>query len=171
MEILKFLKRRKARKAFRDLVGPAVVTNLEEIARRQAAGEQFVGKTQAMHFQFFIILLDEAKPEEVPALISKIVSTLLQHHAMLSNICSSLLVATLGAPFRDSDSPELRRKIVDAMFQENGDRIKIAHGQCTGPVGNMGAEGRWAYTEVIPDFSHILKKLLEIPLGSSVEVS
>jgi hypothetical protein len=165
MGIFQMLQRRKARKAFQEFVGPELLSKLRQGAELQ------VGKIEAKHFQFVIILIDDAKAEEVPAIISKVVSMLLQHGAILSNITSSLLVGLLGVPFPKGDSPEVRLRLVDALLAENGDRIKIAHGQCTGAFGSLGTEGRWTYGEVIPEFSQILKKLLESQFGTAVEVS
>ncbi|HKM90110.1 MAG TPA: hypothetical protein VJX29_05805 [Candidatus Acidoferrales bacterium] len=165
MGIFQMLRRRKARKAFQGLVGPELLSK-----PRGGAGLP-AGKIEAKHFQFVIILLDDAKPEEVPAIIGKVVSILLQHGAILSSITSSLLVGLLGVPFPKGDSPELRLRLVKALLAGNGDRLRIAHGQCTGAFGLLGTEGRWTYGEVIPEFSGILKKLLGSQFGTAVEVS
>jgi hypothetical protein len=109
--------------------------NSEVLARLQGETQLLVGKIEPRHFQFIVILVDESKPEEIPATISTVLRTLLKHDAMLSSITSSLLVGLLGVPFPKSDSPEARRGLVEALLRENGDRIRIAHGECDGAVG------------------------------------
>ena len=74
-----------------------------------------------------------------------------------------------------SEIPAIIGKIADAfsraLLAENGDRIRIAHGQCSGGVGNFGTKGHWRYGAIIPGFTAILKKLLDAPFGSAVEIS
>ena len=126
---------------------------------------------EVKHFQFVVILVDDRDPKEVPAAISMIMAKLVQHHANISNISPSLFVALLGAPFPEGNSSEARRELVDAVLQNNGHRIRIAHGDCDAPFGMFGGHGRWTYGALIPGFSGILKKVLETEFGSAVEVS
>jgi hypothetical protein len=149
---------------------PQGFVNSEVLAKLQGETQLSVGKIEAKHFQFLLILVAESNPLEIPAIISMVVRTLLQHDAMLSSITSSLLVGILGVPFPKGDSPEVRRGLVEALLRENSDRIRIAHGECDGAVGLLGTPERCSYGEVIPRFSAILKTLLETKLGNAVEI-
>jgi hypothetical protein len=152
------------RKIFRKSVSPEILAKLRGETQLQA------GRVESRHFQFVIILVNESDFQEVPAIISVVIGTLLQHGAILSNITSSLLVGLLGIPFPNGDSPEVRRGVVDALLRENGERVRIAHGQCDGIVGLLGTKKRCTYGEVIPGFSEILKKLLETEYGIAIEI-
>ena len=166
MEILGMFKKRSEHKALQASFGSDVFDKL-------VSGTELQVKQQleAKHFQFVVILVDEADPQEIPAIIGKVVGTLVEKSVTLSNISSSLLVALLGVPFPEGNSPEVRGELVSALLQENGERIRIAHGQCDGAFGILGAKGRWTYGEVIPGFSGVLKKLLETKFGTAVEIS
>ena len=162
MGIRQMLERRRIRKELQRLVNPEVVAQLQT---------QFqVGHLETKHFQFVLILVDETNTKETPAVISRVVDTILEHGAILSNITSSLLVGLFGVPFPEGNSPEVRRGLVDALLRENGDRIRIVHGECDGAVGNLGNQKRWSYGAVIPRFSGVLKTLLETKFGTAVEV-
>jgi hypothetical protein len=161
MGILQRLRERKLLRGF---------TSTEVIANLQGETQLSVGKIEARHFQFVAILVDERNSEEVSATIGTVVRTLLQHEAMLSSVTSSLIVGLLGVPFPKGDSPEARRGLVEALLRENGDRIRIAHGQCDGAVGLLGTKERCTYGEIIPGFSGILKKLLDTKFGAAVDL-
>jgi hypothetical protein len=124
---------------------------------------------EVKHFQFVVILIDDKNPQDVPAIVGTAVGTLVRQRANVSSITSSLLVGLLGTPFPEGNSPQARRELVAALLQDNGDRIRLAHGECDGAVGIFGGHERWAYGAVIPGFSGILKKLLETKFGTSVE--
>jgi hypothetical protein len=98
-------------------------------------------------------------------------STLIEHHANIPNITSSLFIALLGVPFPEGNSAEARRGLVEVLLRESGDRIRVVHGECDGAVGTFGGGGRWTYGAVIPGFSEILKKLLETKFGTAAEIS
>ena len=153
------------RNPFQEYLSPELIAKL----LRETKAE--VRPPEVKHFQFVVILLDDRDPKGVPTSISMVMATLVQHHANLSNISPSLFVALLGAPFPEGNSPEARRELVNAVLQDNGGRVRIAHGECDAPFGMFGGHGRWTYGALIPGFSGILKKLLEMEFGSAVEVS
>jgi len=150
--------RQRIRKQLQGFINPEVVAELQ------------VGQPQRKHFQFVLVLVDESHPEQMPEVIGRAVDTILEHQAMLMNITSSLLVGLLGVPFPQDNSPEARRGLVDSLLRENGDRIKVAHGDCDGAVGNLGSQRRFSYGALIPRFSGVLKKLLETEFGTAVEI-
>jgi hypothetical protein len=143
----------------------------EEIAKllREAGSE--VQPPAVKHFQFVVILAEDSNPHDAPAMISKILGTLVQHRANVSPNISTLFVALLGVPFAETNSAESRLVLVDALLRANGDRIKIAHGECDGVFGMFGCDKRLTYGGVIPGFSGILNKLLESEPGTAVEIA
>ena len=126
---------------------------------------------EVKHFQFVVILAEDTNPQEVPVIFDTVMGTLGQHRVCVSNITPALLIGLLGVPFPEGNSPEARGELVDALLRKSGDRIRIVHGQCDGPVGTFGGHGRWTYGALIPEFSGVLKKLLETKFGAAVEVS
>jgi hypothetical protein len=158
------LQRRKNLKPLEGYLSPEVV---EKLLRETKSGPR---PLEVKHFQFVVILVDEADPREIPAIIAKVIGTLIEKQMLLSNITSSLLISTLGVPFPEGNSPEVRREIVGMLLRENGERIRIAHGECDGAFGTYGGHGRWTYGPVIPGFSRILEKLLETKFGTAIKI-
>ena len=159
-ESIKMLPRRISRR-----LSPPVIAKLI----RETDAE--ISPPEVKHFQFVVTLADDTNPQEVPTIISKVIATLVQHRANVSSVSSSLFVALLGVPFSEGNSAETRRELVDALLRENGDRIRIVHGECDGAFGMFGGPARWTYGAVIPGFSGALKKLLETKFGAAVEIS
>jgi hypothetical protein len=165
MGIRQMLQRRRMRKILQGYVSPEAVAKLLRETKHE------IRLPEVKHFQFVVMLVNDTNPLEVPAMISNAVGTLVRQRATVENISSSLLVGLLGVPFPEGNSPQARRELVDALLQDNGDRIRIAHGECDGAVGMFGSHERWTYGAVIPGFSGVLKKLLETKFGDAVELS
>jgi hypothetical protein len=165
MKILRMFQRRKDLKPLEGYLSPEVIEKL----LRETKSEP--GPLEVKHFQFVVILVDETDSREIPAIIVKVLGTLIEKQMLLSNITSSLLIGTLGVPFPEGNSPEVRREIVGALLRENCERIRVAHGECDGAFGTYGGHGRWTYGPVIPGFSAILEKLLETKFGTAVEIA
>src|SRR5580692_7743513 len=159
------LQRRRARTAYGEYVSPEVIEKL----LRETGSE--MKSPEVKHFQYVLAMADDTNPEGVPAMIGKIVQVLVEHHATVINIASSLVVALLGVPFPASNSAGARRELVEALLRDNGNRIRIVHGECDGAVGNFGGPKRWSYGAMIPGFSGILKRLVETTFGAAVEIS
>jgi hypothetical protein len=156
--------RPRGRNPFEEYVSPQVIGKL----LREAGSE--IKPPEVKHLQFVVALADDTNPQEVPAMISKVTDALLRHHVHVLQITSSLFVALLGVPFTEGNTPEVRRELVDALLRENGERIRIVHGECDGAFGMFGGQARWTYGAVIPGFSGVLKKLLETKFGTAVEI-
>jgi len=164
MGILRTLQQLRAMNKFDKLLPAELIAKMEQSA-------EVKGTIETKHFQFVLVNVEEKEPSEIPAIISKIADAFSRHRAALWGIESSFVVGHLGVPFPQDDSARARMRLVDALLTENGDRIRIAHGQCSGGVGNFGTKGHWRYGAIIPGFTAILKKLLDAPFGSAVEIS
>src|ERR1700728_4198780 len=147
-----------------EYISPEAIAN----ALRETKPE--IKPPELKHFQFVVVLADDTNSPEIPAIVSAVMGTLVRHQASISNSTPLLFVALLGVPFPEGNSEEARRKLVDALLRENGDRIRIVHGECEGASRTFGGHGRWTYGAVIPGFSGILKKLLESKFGTAVEI-
>jgi hypothetical protein len=142
----------------------------EKIRDLLAEGDGQIDPPESKHFQFVAVLADDTNPENVPATIGSVLETFLHHRATVTSLSSSLAVALLGVPFPEGNSAEARRAVVAALRQKNGDRVRIAHGECDGIVGMLGGPARWSYGAVIPGFSDILKRLLDSKFGTALEL-
>lgn len=167
MGIRALFQRRKVCNAFGQYLSP-------EAIRRLLLNPNLVSP-QVQQYQYVVVLVDdsnpqETKPQEIQQTMSKITEIFFQHHACISVLSSSLFVALLGVPFPDGNSPEARRNLVAALLQDQGPRIRIAHGAADSLVGNLGGPLRYSYGAAIPAFSSLLKKLLEANLGTAVEI-
>jgi hypothetical protein len=169
MKFPRDLKVSKARQDVRKLLPPELVekTLLDVQAGRMPK------RCAIRHFQFVLVDLKETLPSEISAAVGRVVDAFFRHGALLSNVTPSLVVGYLGIPNSNSksDSVEARLSLVAALLSENGDSIRVMHGQCDGVAGNLGSRGRWIYGAIIPGFSEILRKLLAAQFGTSREVS
>lgn len=129
-----------------------------------------VAEPSPRHFQYIIVNIDDSDPDRVPALIGSVVAALVAHDAGLQALSSTLIVGVLGLAFPRYDSAELRAKLVTALLVENGARVRIAHGECTGLVGNFGTEGRYSFGGIIPGQNAILRRLHELLFGAALEI-
>jgi hypothetical protein len=155
---------RRARKTFEPYLSPEVVKELLRTPKSE------IKPPETKHFQFLVILVEGSNPQDVSATLTTLVGTLSQHQANVSGISPSFLIALLGVPFPEGNSPNERRQLVDALLQDSGDRIRVAHGQCDAPYGMFGSAPRFTYGALIPGFSGILKALVEMTSGTAVEI-
>ena len=90
MGILRMLQRRRARKAFGKYLSSEVIEKL----LRETGSE--IMPPEMQHFQFVVALADDTNPQEVPAMTSKVVGTLIQHRATVSDIYVIALRRSVG---------------------------------------------------------------------------
>lgn len=127
-------------------------------------------KNEVKHFQFFVVHTTEARTEEIPAIIGKVVDACHAEGLAFSEISSSLVVGYLGLLNPETDSVQLRLKLVNDLLSRHGSLIRIAHGEDEGPAGPIGTKRRWTYGAVVPKFSEVLKKLFATPFGTAIEI-
>ena len=161
MGILDIFRRRKVRGSFGRYLSPEVVRRLLE--------KPDLVQPRMQHFQFVVILFDEPDSQQISALMSSLMRKLFEHKATVTSISPCYVVGLLGVPFGEGNSPEARRSVVEALLKENGDGIRIAHGECTSLVGAFGGNLRFSYDAAIPGFLGILKRLLDAEPGTAFE--
>jgi hypothetical protein len=163
MGIRNWWHRRKVRRLFAKYVSPEVLDRIE-------SGRSPITGPTTQHFQFVIVHIDEAKPDRVSQIFANIIDCFFRHHAVLASSSPSLIVGALGFVYPQYDSPELRKRLVRDLLDENGKMIRVAHGQADALAGIFGSGGYFSYSVLIPDFSGTLKRLFERPFGSAIEI-
>jgi hypothetical protein len=128
-----------------------------------------VPPTEEKHFQYVLVQIKDADPSEIMQVYSKVVQCFSTYQAMARGD-ATLLTAYLGLMDAKEDSTEARTSLVAALLAENGRAVRVVHGQCSGPVGNFGGPKRWNDTAIIPNFSAVLNKLVEIEFGTAAEI-
>jgi hypothetical protein len=146
-------------------ISPSQIT-----ARVQQARPSGTHVGQPRHFQYILVHIREADIDEIPSLITKVVDAFLCRNAIVTDIATSLIVGYFGIPIAKYDSAEARSQLVAALLAENGNAVRVAHGECNGLAGNFGSDRRWSYGAIIPNFSAVLKKLLDLEFGTAVEI-
>jgi hypothetical protein len=79
-------------------------------------------------------------------------------------VMSGLFDHEKGAP------AELQSGLADALIEKLGPDIRIAYGCAQGLHGNVGADGRFSYTVLLPNFSACMTGLLATNFGTSGDV-
>jgi len=151
------------RRAFRKLISAA--------SRSASVISLRIERTETKHFQFIVVSLDDSNPDKLSVLMSKVIDSLFEKHATLMDMNPSLMIAVLGVPFPETDRAELRAELVNTLLAKNGHLIRIAHGHCEGLTGLFGGEKRCTWNVAIPRFSSILKRLLDTPFGTAIEIA
>jgi hypothetical protein len=127
-------------------------------------------KPEVKHFQFVIVGLEVGTPDQVSELLENVAQEFHRFNAGTFLTSPTLVIGYLGVPFQQYDSPETRRALVKALLARNGKRVRVMHGECNAPVGNLGGKGHFVYGAILPNFAANLRKLLDQPFGTAVEV-
>jgi hypothetical protein len=122
--------------------------------------------TTMKHYPFVIVDFGAANSEAMSAFIGKVVEAFDRHHGIVPVITSFLVIGYLGIPFREYDLVERRLSLVSGLLAENGNLVRIAHGQCDGIVGLLGRR----HNIRIPGLPEIREKFSNIPFATALEV-
>ena len=158
MNIVETYSRMRTRSEVSNILSPALMQAAQD------AGEhpQEMLQPEPMHFQYVVVHIRDAEPEEIPKVVTRVVDTCVSHRAVICDATPLLLVGYIGLPNAKYDSVEDRISLVAALLAENGSSVRVAHGQCNGLAGLFGSQRRMDYGAIIPNFSAILKKFLDI---------
>jgi hypothetical protein len=137
--------------------------------KRGEVNNHFSAAPQLKHFQFIVIGLEELDPEQTARLAERVCDCLFEHGAILGCISSLWIIGYWGILF-DDDSAISRLSTVSHLLAIEGSLIRIAHGQCSGMVGNIGSKHRFTYSGLIPGLHEIREKLSEAEFGTAFEV-
>jgi len=125
-------------------------------------------KARTRHFQFVIVSPDDLPADEAAALAEGVTDAFYSHGGMVFSISSFLIVGGFGM-LHTADSSQQRKALVADLLANFGNRIRIAHGQCNGIVGNLGSKYRSSYGAMIPGFQEIREKLERSDLNTCFE--
>jgi hypothetical protein len=166
MGILDMIDRWRVRRSFAKYVSPGVIKLIE------ANPAKFITGPEMKHFQFVVVNVDvdNMSPDEFRAVISRVSESFHEHNAILEGITNTLITGWMGSPFPQYDTPDGRLALIASLHAANGQSIRIAHGQCTGLMGNFGGPRRSHFGVMIPGFPDLLKKLLDAPFGTAIEI-
>src|ERR1700723_1056470 len=112
MGIRRMLERRKVRKIFGEYISPE---QMEKLMRELPQ----IKPLETRHFQYVMVLADDANARAIPAMVEKIVGLFVEHKATTAPVTSGLVVAVLGVPFPQNNSVAARQKLVDALLRES----------------------------------------------------
>jgi len=164
--VVYFFQKRKIQKEFRSYLSPGVITLME------CDPKIFVQPPLEMkHFQYIIVSIDDLEVQELSNVLEIVSETVFQNKAILNYYTQSVVVACFGFPFPDTDHPELRINALKAILESCGSKIRIAHGQCNGYVGNIGGSKRFSWGGIIPNLNKLMEKLYSQPFGTAFEVT
>jgi len=159
-----FVERWRVRRSFAKYASPEVIKAI-------ATPHPLVKDPEHRHFQFVIVQIDESAVDDVSALLGKVIDACFRHGAIVSNVSVTLVISYMGPPFEQHDSLESRLALVDDLLRENPNRLRVVHGACNGLIGNFGVPQRSTWGALIPNFSGILRALLDAPQGTAIEIS
>ena len=131
----------------------------------------FIDPPEVRHFQYVIVGLEELEFEKASLLMEKVLEAFYKHHGLISTYSPFLMIGSWGTLQDDPDSVENRLATVAEVLAENGQLVRIAHGQATGIVGILGSRHRFTYGPLIPGFHEIQDELSRAEFGSAFEVS
>ena len=133
MGILRMLQRRRVRTAFGKYLSPEVIEKL----LRETKAE--ISLLEVKHFQFVLTLADDTNPQEVPATLSKITRTLIQHHSTVTDVTSSLVLALLAYPFRKATPRRHAGSLSARCFARTATESALLMENATPPSGCLEA--------------------------------
>jgi adenylate cyclase len=165
------LRRRRAaariRRAFGDYIEP-------DLLERLASNPERVNlELKPARIHFLLLLVRDDRVAEVPGFVARAVDIILDANAMIERVSGSLMIGWFGAPVpAPADARPLadRAAAVARLLAELGSNVKIVTGDRDGLYGNIGAERRFNYSFVVPEFGRCLEALTRLDYGRSAEV-
>lgn len=125
MGLLRMFQRRKVRTAFGDYLSPEVIRRLLLQTDSQ------ISALKVQHFQFVVVVFEEANPQEVSALMSGVVGTLLEYKATVTSLSPAFLVGLFGVPFPMQTRPRLAGQRSSRCFEGGESESGLPTGNAT----------------------------------------
>jgi len=157
-------KRKELKELFSDYVSKETIEGV--IAGRDAEGELKKGNINYIIMQ---VRGDEIK--SVPAFISRATDIIMSVNGIVSCIFSSLLVATLGFPFRRSqDVSGTCEQVVNYLKNDLRENIRAVYGSAEGLYGNLGSPRYMHFGPLLPAIEEKLGILFTLRFGESRQI-
>ncbi len=122
---------------------------------------------------YVLLQVRDAEPEKVPDFLDMAVDILLPRGACVTNLFSSLLLATFGLPLVDDDLEKGRSqqaKAVARLISDMGSNVRLVYGTDECLAGNVGSRQRIDIGVLLPDTASKLAALLSVEFGKSAAI-
>lgn len=164
LKIREYREVRAVRRTFSKYLRPAAVKQTEKKTG------WFINPPEVRHFQYVVVGLEELEFEKAALLMGRVLEAFYKNHGLISTYSPFLMIASWGTLRDAPDSVEDRLATVADVLAENGQLVRIAHGQATGIVGVLGGRHRFTYGPLIPGFQEIQDELSKAEFGTAFEV-
>jgi len=130
---------------------------------------EFQGEVKIKQVEYILININEENAEEIERIIGQISEIVSTHGAVMGEVCSSLITGYFGMLEGDTKGAVHRSKLTQELLSSLGNKARIIHGSCSARVGSFGGGNSWRFCAILPGFSTLLGKLLNLPFGSASE--
>ena len=124
-------------------------------------------KMNNRNINFAMILVKEDL--NIEKIISKIVSAIQKHDAMIDSITGTIITVYFGIPFDQPDQNQMMQILLRDLSENFKSSIAILHGACECHVGTLGNENRICFTALLPDYKSKLNKLISLEFGQIIK--
>ncbi len=120
---------------------------------------------------YMVVEVREEPFSRMQRLHNAVVTEILNRKGFVSDIISSITIATFGFPFEDpATGLESCEEAVNFLLKQLDDQIKILYGSEEGQFGNQGAESCHHYGPIISQFSKKLSLLADLEYGGKIKI-
>ena len=154
----------RVRSIFEHLVSPSVVDQLlkGEVVRPPFAEEQI---------EFVFAIAAGCTPEEVNQHLSLIGELAKEQDAQINQMLCSLAVVDFRFHPKGKLACESRRKLVEVIRENLGNKVKVVHGAANGHYGVFGSDKHIvSYTFSFPEFEAAIALLTRLKFGEIEEL-
>lgn len=157
--------KKRARSIFERLVSPSVVN---ELLRDTPSLTTFAEE----QIEFVFVIVVGGTPEEVSRQLGLVGDLAREHDAQVNAMVCSLVVIDFRHHPEGKLACESRRKLVGAIREKLGDKVKAVHGAANGHSGLYGSEKHiLAYTFTFPEFEAAIALLTRLKFGETEELN
>ncbi len=156
--------KKRVRSVFERLVSPSVVNELLK-------GEFTLPPFTEEHLEFVFAIVASGTPEEVNGRLGMVSDLAREYDASINSIVCSLIVLDFRHHPKTKLASESRRKLVGAIREKLGDKVKVVHGAAIGHSGLFGSEKHiLSYTFSFPGFEAAIAVLARLKFGEAEEL-
>ncbi|MEQ2009285.1 MAG: hypothetical protein ABMA26_21090 [Limisphaerales bacterium] len=156
--------KKRLRSVFGHLVSPSVVESLLK-------GELSLPPFTEEQLEFIIAIVVGGTPEEMNRYFSLIGELAREHDAQVNAMTCSLVVIHFWHHPEGKLACESRRKLVGAIHEKLGDKVKVVHGAAKGHYGLYGSEKHiMSFTFTFPGFEAAIATLARLKFGEMEEL-
>ncbi|MFM8471143.1 MAG: hypothetical protein ACKODH_14475 [Limisphaerales bacterium] len=156
--------KKRVRSVFEHLVSPKVVNELLK-------GDLSLPPITEAQLEFVFAIVGGSTPEEVNRHLSLVGELTREHDGQVNTMACSLVVIDFRCHPEGKLASESRRKLVGALREKLGNKVKAVHGAAKGHYGLYGSEKHvMAYTFTFPEFEAAIATLARLKFGEIEEL-